>query len=415
MVNRSVLMVAYHYPPVRVSSGVQRTLKFSQYLPEFNWKPIVLTVNPSAYELSSPDQLHEIRSDIVVARAFALDTAKHLAILRRYPEVLALPDRWVTWVIGGVLTGLRLIWRYRPSVLWSTYPIATAHLIGLILHRITGIPWVADFRDSMTEPDYPREPRRWRVFRWIEAKTLRHSSRAIFTTPGAVRMYAERYPEFAEKLAMIPNGYDEENFVRAEARAKSVAQPGGQRALRLVHSGVIYPSERDPRDFFAAVGKLKKQSGLTDSDVQIVLRATGHDDYLRGLLQQYDIEDLVFLKPPIGYEEALVEMLESDGLLLFQGANCNHQIPAKIYEYLRANKPILALTDKGGDTARVLREAEVEFIAPLDNQVEIAETLPRFLDAVRNGTVPRIRPDIIRKFERRSGAQQLAELFEVTV
>src|SRR5712664_704149 len=122
-----VLMVAYHYPPCFGSSGIQRTLKFSRYLPDGGWDPIILTAHPRAYPDTNSAQLSEIPSGLPVHRAFALDAARHLVFGRHYSRWLALPDRWGSWWPGGVVAGLRLVRRYRPAVLWSTYPIATAH------------------------------------------------------------------------------------------------------------------------------------------------------------------------------------------------------------------------------------------------------------------------------------------------
>ena len=94
--NKRLLMIAYHFPPVRVSSGIQRTLKFCAYLREFGWEPLVLTVSPHAYEITSPDQLGEIPPGVVVQRAFGLDTSRHLAIRGKYLHWMAQPDRWVS-------------------------------------------------------------------------------------------------------------------------------------------------------------------------------------------------------------------------------------------------------------------------------------------------------------------------------
>ena len=152
-------MVAFHYPPFRGSSGVQRTLRFSQYLPDFDWQPLVLTADPVAYERQSDDLLGDIRDGTVFERAFARDTARHFSIKGRYPDQLAMPDRWVCWMLGAVPRGWSMIRRFRPDVIWSTYPIATAHRIGAVLHRLSGIPWVADFRDPMVE--YVERQARW--------------------------------------------------------------------------------------------------------------------------------------------------------------------------------------------------------------------------------------------------------------
>lgn len=408
--SKRVLMVAYHYPPVLGSSGIQRTLKFSQYLPTHGWEPLVLTVHPRAYAETDDGQLREIPTRQVVRRAFALDTARHLALRGAYPRALALPDRWSSWWLGGVFDGLRLIRRHRPKAIWSTYPIATAHLIGLTLARLSGLPWVADFRDSMTEPDYPRDPLTRRTYLWIERRTVARCARAVFTTPGAVRMYRQRYPTVpAERWHLIENGYDEENFSNAERQAHAPRNDG---CKVLVHSGVLYPSERDPRPFFEALARLKRDGVVSARDTRVVLRASGYDGEYRGLLRAQSLDDVVKLEPPISYERALVEMLDADGLLVFQAANCNHQIPAKLYEYLRARRPIFALTDPRGDTAAVLRAAGIDTICHLDRVDDIVRGMQAFLEQLRCGAAPVATPAAISACTRRSRTGELAAILD---
>ena len=90
---RVVLMIAFQFPPYAGSSAVQRTLRFVRYLPEFGWEPIVLTANAGAYEFTSQDQMADIPRGAIIERAFCVDTARHLGLLRRYPSSLARPDR----------------------------------------------------------------------------------------------------------------------------------------------------------------------------------------------------------------------------------------------------------------------------------------------------------------------------------
>lgn len=410
MVKR-VLMIAYHYPPLRGSSGIQRTLKFSRYLPEFGWEPIVLTAHPRAYSSTSNDQIGEIPKEATVHRAFALDTSKHLSILGRYPAAMALPDRWISWWLGAVPAGLRLIHKFRPDVIWSTYPIATAHLIGLSLHRLTGIPWVADLRDPMTDVDYPPDPLTRRVYQWIEGKTIAHCTRAVFTTPGTIKDYESRFPQTpASRFCLIENGYDEENFAAAEATAK--AEMPEDKPFVLVHSGIIYPSERDPAHFFEALADLSQQGLISPGSFNVILRATGHDEYLRQLVGRNGIGDIVSLAPPIPYREALSEMLAADGLLILQASNCNNQIPAKLYEYLRARRPILALTDPAGNTAATLRNAGIDTIAPLDSKNDIMRALLRFLVLAKENEAPVATMEKVLASSRRSRTGELANLLD---
>jgi glycosyltransferase involved in cell wall biosynthesis len=331
---------------------------------------------------------------------------------------MALPDRWVSWFIWAVPRGLHLIYKYKPKVIWSTYPIATANLVGATLHRITGIPWIADFRDPMTEIDplsnqrFPQDANLWRVRSWIEKMTVKHCNRATFVTTGAFRIYSERYPDVCrDKWAIIPNGYDEEQFVAA-------AKIAGQKILReagivLLHSGTLYPTtDRDPSAFFDALGDLKKKGKVTSSDLRVVLRASGYEERYRTLIQRYGIEDIVFLRPALPYREALAEMLHADGLLIFQGHTSNPAIPAKLYEYLRAQRPIFALADSAGDTANTLREAKVGMVVPLDAETRIAEGLLEFLELVRRNKAPVLDLAAVRNYSRKYRAQELAHLLE---
>jgi glycosyltransferase involved in cell wall biosynthesis len=413
MVNKRVLMIAYHYPPMRGSSGIQRTLKFSQYLPQSGWGPVMLSAHPRAYSNPGDDQMADIPASVPVTRAFALDTARHLSVGGRYAGFMALPDRWASWCLGAIPAGWRLIRRHRPAVIWSTYPIASAHLIGLVLRRLTGLPWVADLRDPMTDVSYPEDPRTRRVFQWIERKTIEHCTVAVCTTPGAIKTYEARFPAIPrERYHLIENAYDEENFADAE-RGGAAAAPGAHGGpLTLVHSGIIYPSERDPVPLFQALAALKQQGAVSAASVRVVLRATAHDDYLGGLIAEHGIADLVQLAPHVAYRDALAEMLNADGLLILQASNCNHQVPAKLYEYLRARRPILALTDSDGDTAATLRQAGIDSIAPLDQKDAIIAMLPRFLEQVRSGTAPLASAAVIAAHSRRARTEQLALLLD---
>jgi glycosyltransferase involved in cell wall biosynthesis len=403
--HRKVLMVAFHFPPQRGSSGIQRTLKFAQYLPALGWQPLVLSAAPRAYlDAGGP----AYAGPAEVTRAFALDTARHLALRGRYLQLLALPDRWVSWCLGAVPAGMNIVRRARPSVLWSTYPIASAHLIGLALHRLTGLPWIADLRDPMIDEAYPTHPWMRKAAAWVERQTVRHATRIVCTTPGALRSYRRRYPDLPpERFCLIENGYDEEEFTQAVADAKPAGSP-----FRLVHSGIVYPSERDPRPLFAALERLKREGALDAAGFRLVLRAAVHEDVLHALARAHGVEDLVEIAPALPYRAALAEMLGADGLLVLQAANCNDQVPAKLYEYLRAGRPVLALTDPAGDTAALMQAAAIDTLAPLDDANAIAAALVRFLERARAGRAPVAAPAFVRAQAREARTAQLATLLD---
>ena len=275
------------------------------------------------------------------------------------------------------------------------------------------MPWIADFRDSMTEDHYPRDPYVRKIYRRIERRAVKQATRIVFTAPGTLRMYAQRYGERPSNgWSLIENGYDEENF--ANLGDRPIVRIN-DRPVKLIHSGILYPSERDPTHFFSALSELKREGLISAESVKVVLRATGHDQIHAPVIKRFDIEDIVTLAPSIGYEQALAEMLASDGLLLFQATNCNHQIPAKLFEYMRAQRPILALTDPTGDTAQIVRESGLDTIARLDSSAEIKQQFIDFLIRVRAGTAPVSIADTVRRYSRRSQTARLAALFNEVV
>jgi glycosyltransferase involved in cell wall biosynthesis len=382
---KRLLMIVFHFPPLAISSGIQRTLSFARHLPNFGWEPLVLTAHPRAYERVSDDQLGDLPAGSIVERAFALDAAKHLAVGGRHLAITARPDRWVAWWLGAVPRGLAMIRKYRPAALWSTYPIATAHKIGHTLQCVSGLPWIADFRDPMAQEGYPADPRTWRSFRHIEEGAVRRSRCCVFVTPGAARMYRRRYADLpASRIAVIENGYDEEIF----ATLDGVPQDDGPLvpgSFTLVHSGIVYPSERDPTYLFRALRRMLDDGGLKPRELRLRLRASAHEALLNELIERFRLSDVVELAPPISYRSALREMLRADGLVVLQASNCNDQIPAKVYEYLRSERPIVALTDPAGETAALLRRAGIDAIARLDSQDEICRVVRQFLDQAAQG------------------------------
>jgi glycosyltransferase involved in cell wall biosynthesis len=403
---KRVLMIAYHFPPLAGSSGIQRTLRFVRHLPELGWDPIVLSAHPRAYDRTSADQLADVPDDVPVIRAPAWDTAKHLALAGQYPGFLARPDRWASWWLGAVPSGLKAIRRFRPAAIWSTYPIATAHCIGHTLAARSGLPWIADFRDPMAQDDYPSDPATWRAFERIERRSVARARFSTFTTPSALGTYRTRYPEQASGLSLLENGYDEETF----AGAASSAEPLNPGKLTLLHSGIVYPSERDPTALFVALARLRGTAPLVYARLRVRFRASVHDELLAGLAAQHEVADAVEILPAVGYREALSEMLRADALLILQAANCNAQIPAKFYEYLRAGRPVLALTDPLGDTAQVTRSAGIEAIAPLDDAEAIAALLASYAEAPGTGTLPTAAA--VAGASRRGRSRELADLLE---
>ncbi|MCD6671515.1 MAG: glycosyltransferase [Burkholderiaceae bacterium] len=411
---KRALLIGFQFPPLVGTSGVQRMLRFAEHLPAYGWKPYVLTASAGAMPQTDPRTLHDIPEGVTVVRSFALDAARHLAIGGRYWRRLAIPDRWASWIPFAVRDACRLIDREAIDAVWTTYPIASAHRIGNWVHRLRGRPWIADFRDPMAQDDYPSDPLLWRSFERIEREAARRAAFLTFTSPGARDLYARRYGASFDdaRFTLLMNGYDEGSFAGIEVTPPPARAPSNDAPLVLLHSGVVYPSERDPTQLFAALASLRARGAVSRRTLRLRFRASSHDAMLQELAARHAVGDLIELLPPIGYRDALAEMREADGLLVLQAANCNGQIPAKLYEYLRAQRPILALADPAGDTGRLVASLGSPHVAALEDAQAIESALADFLDAIRRGAGFVVAGERVAAFSRGRLTGELARLLD---
>jgi hypothetical protein len=401
-------MIAYHFPPIRGSSGIHRTLQFARHLPGHGWNAQVLTVHPRAYPASGPDESFASESEIGVTRAFALDSARHLSWHGRYFGWTAIPDRWISWWPIGVFRGLQIIRKFRVRVLWSTFPVATAHLIALTLHRMTKLPWVADFRDPMIQPTQPPLGVNRKANAALEKRIFQNAMFCTFASPGSLRSYSTKYPwKNPDTLHVIENGFDEDAFRLAESGGNGTRPKTGSK-LKLVHSGILYAVGRNPLHFLKALQQLDKKKS---PPIEVIFRGGWEMEYDK-TIQSMQLTHLVKTLPQTSYSDAIREMISSDGAILFQGKVYNDQIPAKAYEYLRAGIPILALTDTEGDTWRILKNWDGIYQADMEHTDRICTALDNFVSDILAGKAPNRSQSDVDQMSRRSRTGELANLIK---
>ncbi|PKI15922.1 hypothetical protein CXF71_12250 [Colwellia sp. 12G3] len=365
-------MIALEFPPCQ-SAGVQRTLKFAEYLVTLGWQPIVLTVNSDVY--TSVDSQVTIPDSIKVYRCKSLDAAKDLSIKGKYFAWSKVPDRWWSWAVSAIPLGKKLINKYKPDIIWSTYPVSTAHFIAYKLQKHSQLPWVADFRDPLQcRYDVNAKPYS-SIPKWIEKKTIENCTKAVFTTENAAQLYRRLYlDEKLTKFTVIENGFDEGNFQDIEIADRNKAD-----IFTLLHSGSIYENGRDPSKLFIAISELFQEGLITEMDFELVFRGASADRY-SNQIKQLGIERLVHFKSNVPYKESLAEMAKTSALLLVQGGLFKNQIPGKAYEYIRCNKAILALTPKEGSTGLLL--SKVDSTEVVDEVEEIKHAIAKMLAQV---------------------------------
>ena len=354
----SLLMVSFHFPPISQSSGYLRALKFAKYLPEYNVEPTILTVNLRAYkliDLENSKLLNQLDNNIEIHKAQCWDSSKHFAIFGKYFSWLAMPDKWVSWIPFGIIKGWQLNKKKKFDALWVTYPISSALFIGYFLAKLTKKILYVDLRDPVWEEETWDNTTQQKILRWIENKIIYQAEKIIFTSPGTIEKYKNRYSESVHaKFVLITNGYDEDDFQELLTLPKPAKKV-------FLHSGLLPKYERDPSCFFQAILELKNEGILNGDDILFRFRATGHDETYHKLIRKLNIADLVELAERKDYKYALSEMYTADVLMIFQHRTCDWQIPAKLFEYFRVQKPLLVLAGKNSDTLAVLKTSKATY------------------------------------------------------
>lgn len=400
-----VLMIALEYPPCQ-SAGVQRTLKFTEQLPQFGWEPLVLTANNRSY--LKLDESQDVPQNIEVQRAFGLDVSRHLAIKGKYFGGLSVPDRYSSWVIGAVVKGLAMIKRHKPRVIWSTYPVPSAHLIAFILSKMTQTPWVADYRDPAPFHYFPGDY--GRVHRWVDRKVIENANKVVFATEPMKMLYQSQYSELSnDRVAVIENGFNEAVFEPLLEKLQSDQVPerthlkGNQ--LQLLHSGALYPNGRNPEPLFKALAHYHDAKTDDMPSIKVSFRGSQSTPEYDSLVSKLKIEDFVEFLPPIPYEASIQEMTQADALLLIQGGVFHYQIPGKAYEYIASRKPVLALTSEGGASATLFAGVEQALFADSDSESAISKALEQLHTlTIREGDVA--------QYGRLCRSKSLAELLD---
>lgn len=413
---RHVLFVSFHYPPESGSSGVLRSLKYTRYLVDLGWRATVLCPALSAYETIDDDLVRQVPGRVRVVRTPYRNSRRHFSIRGHYPALLALPDVWIGWLPWAVAAGLRVSRQDPFEVIYSTSPPATAHLVGRTLAKRLKKPHVVDFRDPWfedpPEPGAPAGTLFRRTDEWLERGVVEKSVHVVTTTEALRDSLAERYRTVPpRRFTVIPNGYDEADFVPLPDPT-----PSSDR-LRIVHAGSINPAFRDPVPLFKAIRAAADERRLDPA--RLAIRFLGGGPYaqssgLAAAVAEAGLRGSVEFVPRVPYAQALAELARADVLLLLQASeDTRGLVPAKLYEYLRMQRPVLALVLTGEVTRLLAKTGGGVAVDPADGD-RLSAVLASLFRAWQDRTLHRLSadPEIVRRYDRRELTRTLAGIFD---
>ncbi|HZQ16278.1 MAG TPA: glycosyltransferase family 4 protein [Gaiellaceae bacterium] len=411
-----VLVVSLYFPPAG-GGGVQRPLKLATHLPELGIETHVLAPDDPKWihrdeELQPPTLawVHRARylgprgrkpAEELHGTAGLERAAKQLQLAGRR---LLVPDENVSWNVTAVPAAIRIVRSEGIDVVLTTSPPSSVHLVGAAVKRATGVPWVADLRDSVVAHPH----------RAAERLLVRAKEQGEHAVARLVTRYADAITCVSEaiadevrarspkgKVVTIPNGADFDDFAGIERHPSD--------RFRLTHTGSFF-GKRDPRPFLTAL----ERSGLDDVVVRFLGDFRSAD---REWAEQRELGDRLELIPYAPRRTALELQRDSEALLLLipeAGGRGKGVLSGKVFEYLAAERPILAVVPPDGAAAELIRGAGAGVVAAPDDVDAMVEALRGLHARWRAGELEStpLAAEWKRKVSRRARNEEIARVLE---
>lgn len=431
---KKVLIVTYYFPPSG-GPGVQRVLKFVKYLPEFGWQPVVLTVQDGDYPARDESLLAEIPEHATVYRTKIFEPYKLYRRLtgkpanapvdvenipqgqkkKSFAESIAsfirstffIPDARIGWYPYAVPEGIEIIKRENIDAIYSSSPPYTTAIIAQKLHRATKVPWIAGFRDPWT--GFLSTPERWflpqAIDRNLEHSVFKEANIVEAAWRGILKDMMKKIPDLdCEKLHFLPNGFDSEDYPSLDL------QPNQR--FTVTYTGSMY-GKRNPRTFLRAVEELVSDGKIDPA--KIVLKFIGRfGAEVREMIASSSVHNSIETISYLPHSESVKELLRANALLLIvdEADGSEEIVPGKVFEYIGAQRPIIALAPEGA-IAELMRETRSGYVVRNgDIQGIKAALIECYENFFYHNKKIQQDSEAVRKYERREITRQLAALLD---
>ena len=413
-----VLLVTMYFPPAG-GGGVQRPLKLAQYLPALGIETHVLAPDDPKWvhrdpEVRVPTQAWVHRVHYVGPKARRPAEELHgtsgleraLVHARVAGRRLLVPDASVTWNLTAIPAAIRLARREGIDVVITTSPPGSVHFVGAAVKGASGARWVADLRDPLVANQHRRADsaatRAKQAANAVVARLVARSADAITCVSDAIADEV-RALEPRGVVRTIANGCDFDDFVGLDY------QPGER--FRITHAGSFF-GKRDPRPFLQA---------LSESGLDAVARFVG--DFRasdREWAESLGLGDRLELIPYAPRAESLRLQRDSEALLLLvpeAGGRGRGVLSGKVFEYLAAERPILAAVPPDGAAASLIRETGAGVVVAPDDVAGLRAALEGLHQRFRNGGLPAVAlpAEVRRSLSRQARVEETADLLRELV
>jgi glycosyltransferase involved in cell wall biosynthesis len=382
---KKILFITYYWPPSGKAS-IHWPLKVIKHLYSFGWIPSVLTVDEDTFSQKDYTFLNEIPEDVKVIRAKSIEpfnVYKKLVGKSKNDQLIAsetistinknfghrlsvwirmnlfIPDARIGWYFPAVKAGTDFLKKEKINAIVSVGPPHTTHLIGKKIASKFSIPHIPVFIDPWVDISYyinfKRSKMTLSIDNRLEKSVLQNSAAAIFVTETMKKDYEKKYSFLKGKSNVLYWGYSEEDFKTEDGKRKMEnggwqMEDGSLKNVKVIlHAGNIFDYQ-NPKQFWKTIKneidngrKLKMVFiGTVSPEIKQSIANAGLDSYTE-------------YKGFLPYKEMLQEMMKADYLLVC--ATEPRHVPGKLFEYLRAGKPIIAFGDGNEEVKKIITEA----------------------------------------------------------
>ncbi len=426
---KKVLIITYYWPP-SAGSGVQRWVKFAKYLPHYGWDPIIFTPENPDFSVKDETLLKDISPDLEVLKfpiwepyqlqriisgrgsaakpADALEKKKkgfldHISIWLR-GNVLV-PDPRVFWVKPAVRFLTEVIKTNKIDVVITTGPPHSLHLIGEKLKYKTGVKWLADFRDPWSKWEFLdtlyMTPFIRNIHRKLEKSVLKNADSVITISNTFKKDFEELV---SRRVNVITNGFDPDDF-----NTSGNVEPSDK--FLISHIGTI-DDLRDPRPFLYGIKALAQEMENFANEIEILFVGVVSRKLISEIESDVILSKIVIFKAYVAHHEVFHLYKKSSVLLLVlaNSVNAVGNVPGKLFEYMAAEKPIIALGRVDGDSAEIIRNANAGFICDPEDGKGIKDAMEALFNNHKNLLTKR--NESIQKYSRKALTGDLVKLLD---
>lgn len=424
-INQKVLVIAYYFPPMGLS-GVQRTLKFVKYLPEYSFSPIVLTTGTTNYFAFDETLFDDINTNTPVFRTekdpFNIGNKKNNKTLK-YPsrikqklfrmlsQTFMLPDSRKKWMKYAIELGDKII-QETPDidVIFATAPPFTDFLVADELSKKYNIPFVVDYRDLWRDNPQYFFPTIWhkRMHEGMEERVLRHASKIVVISRNMQEKLLSRYRFLTyNDVRVIPHGFDVTDFIQADPNYKigeyTPTLPKNNKKFVITHCG-LFPDDRTPKYFLKAIKEFLDSN--PDARNNINLRFVGilQNKHIN-MLKKYNLATISDTIGYVSHIDAIRYMLTSD--VLWMMLNNNIETPGRFYEYIGTQKPML-ISCPDGSIKNIANKSGAAWTTMPKDTAAIKSAIIEMYEYWQNGKKIRQNPNFVKEYDRKILTQNLA-------